>query len=163
MMSEATNIPTRWSLLGRLKDWGDEKSWREFFNTYWRLIYSVALRAGLNDTQAQEVAQETIIAVAKKMPEFRCDPARGSFKGWLLQITWRRIADPVRKRRREGKYIACQSLLPPPTEREDGTHTDSVERMADPAGFDLEKIWAEEWEKHVLETALQRVKGQANA
>ena len=47
--------------------------------------------------------------------------------------------------------------------REEGTGTDAVERMADPAGFDLEKVWAEEWEKHLLESALEQVKQQANA
>ena len=30
-------IPTRASLLGRLKDWDDHASWREFFDTYWKL------------------------------------------------------------------------------------------------------------------------------
>jgi RNA polymerase sigma-70 factor (ECF subfamily) len=162
-MPEATNIPTRWSLLERLKDWDDERSWLEFFNTYWRLIYSVALRAGLNDTEAQEVVQETVIAVAKKMAEFKCDPAHGSFKGWLLQITWRRIADQVRKRHREGKHFPAPNALRSAAQGQEATRTDTVERAPDPAGFDLENIWAEEWEKHVLESALEQVKQQANA
>jgi len=34
----ADSIPTRSSLLGRLKDWEDQESWRDFFETYWRLI-----------------------------------------------------------------------------------------------------------------------------
>lgn len=80
-------IPTRQSLLSRLKDWEDSDSWREFFQTYWHLIYNVAVKAGLTDAEAQEVVQETLIAVAKKMPNFRYDPAVDSFKGWLLQIT----------------------------------------------------------------------------
>ena len=32
-------IPTRRSLLSRLKNWDDQDSWRDFFNTYWKLIY----------------------------------------------------------------------------------------------------------------------------
>jgi hypothetical protein len=31
-------IPTRKSLLGRLKDWQDNESWQDFFDTYWKLI-----------------------------------------------------------------------------------------------------------------------------
>ena len=48
-MAENPNdfAPTRHSLLTRLKDWDDDKSWREFFDTYWKLIYSVALKSGL--------------------------------------------------------------------------------------------------------------------
>ena len=55
------SIPTRYSLLSRLQDWDDQESWRVFFDTYWRLIYSVAARSGLTESEAQDVVQETII------------------------------------------------------------------------------------------------------
>src|SRR3989454_10415663 len=74
------SLQTRWSLIGRLKDMDDQQSWQEFFDAYWKLIYSVALKAGLSDAEAQEVVQETGISVAKKMPEFKADPAAGAFK-----------------------------------------------------------------------------------
>src|SRR5687767_11139741 len=90
-------IPTRQSLLSRLKDWQDRDGWKEFFDTYWRLIYTVALKAGLTQSEAEEVVQDTVVSVSKQMPAFQYDQA-GSFKGWLLQITRRRIADQFRKR-----------------------------------------------------------------
>src|SRR5882762_11747856 len=80
-------IPTRDTLLSRLKDWQDEESWRDFFNIYWKLVYGFALKAGLSDQEAQEVVQETVITVARRIPEFRYDPARCSFKTWLLNLT----------------------------------------------------------------------------
>src|SRR6266478_5996435 len=76
-------IATRASLLGRLKDLGDVASWEEFYQTYRELIYSVARKAGLNETEAEEAVQETLISVAKKMPGFKYDPTVDSFKGWL--------------------------------------------------------------------------------
>src|SRR2546422_8175240 len=91
-------IPTRHSLLSRLKDWDDQDSWRDFFNTYWKLIYGAAIKSGLSDTEAQEVVQETVITIAKKINEFKTDPALGSFRGWLLHITRWRIADQFRRR-----------------------------------------------------------------
>src|SRR6516225_6696526 len=91
------SLPTRRSLLSRLRNLGDDASWRTFFDTYWLLIYNVARKSGLTDADAQDVVQETIIAVARKMPEFRYDPAKGSFKNWLLLITRRRIHDHLRK------------------------------------------------------------------
>src|SRR5258708_28438322 len=91
-------IPTRHSLLDGLKNWGDQTSWQDFFDTYWRLIYNVAVKAGLTDTEAQEVVQETVIAVARKIPEFKADPAHGSFSAWLMHTTRWRIADQFRKR-----------------------------------------------------------------
>jgi len=60
-------IPTRRSLLSRLKDWDDQESWRDFFNTYWKLIYATAIKAGLTHTEAEEVVQETVITISKKI------------------------------------------------------------------------------------------------
>src|SRR6202167_6324593 len=94
------SIITRYSLLSRLQDWQDNKSWQEFFESYWRLVYSVALRSGLTEMEAQEVVQETFICVAKSIHEFRRDRSKGSFKGWLRNITRWRIADQFRKRTR---------------------------------------------------------------
>src|SRR5512140_1436770 len=91
-------IPTRRSLLSRLKDWDDQESWRRFFETYGKLIYAVAIRAGLNDAEAQDVVQETVIVVARKIPGFQYDPALGSFKSWLLLIIRRRIEKQLKKR-----------------------------------------------------------------
>jgi len=93
-------IPTRRSLLTRLKNWDDQEGWREFFDTYWNLIYGVAIKAGLGDAEAQDVVQETVIAVAKKMQDFHYDPSIGTFKSWLLHTTRWKIADQFRKRLR---------------------------------------------------------------
>lgn len=99
-------IPTRWSLVERLKDASDQQSWREFFETYRRLILGVALKSGLTEAEAEEVLQETVISVAERMPVFKADPAAGSFKSWLLLVTRRRIADQFRKRPPEFESLA---------------------------------------------------------
>ena len=84
-MNDDEFIPTRRSLLSRLKDWEDQASWQEFFDTYSRLIYCIAVKAGLTDAEAQDVVQETVIVVARKIPGFKYDPALGSSAfSWLL-------------------------------------------------------------------------------
>jgi RNA polymerase sigma-70 factor (ECF subfamily) len=145
-------IPTRRSLLSRLRDVGDQESWGDFFETYWRLIYQVALKARLNETEAEEVVQETVISVAKEMPSFRYDPARGKFKGWLLQITRRRIADLVRKRM-QAAGISGQTPV-------ETVSAEQLENVCDPAGGGLEAIWDEEWERHLFNTAVENIKKQ---
>src|SRR5213595_918550 len=97
-MKNVSFAATRRSLVDRLVNWDDQKRWQEFFDTYWKLIYSAARKAGLTDAEAQEVVQETVITVAKKIDKLKYDPAIGSFKGWLLQITRWRIVDQFRKR-----------------------------------------------------------------
>ena len=145
-------IPTRRSLLSRLRDLGDQESWNDFFHSYWRLIYEVALKAGLSDAEAQEVVQETVISVAKQMPRFRYDPARGKFKGWLLQITRRRIADQVRKRMQVSGASGGHPV--------ETLNLEQIESVLDPAGCELEAIWAQEWEKHLFNAAVANIKKQ---
>ena len=144
-------LPTRQTLLSRLKNWDDQRSWQEFFDTYWRLIYSAALKAGLTDTEAQEVVQETIITVSRQMPEFKYNRQDGSFKGWLLQTTRWRISDQFRKRAPEGDAGASWP--------KDETGTAEVERVADPTAS-VETLWDEAWERNLVEAAVERVKGQ---
>src|SRR5262249_15210204 len=148
-------IPTRRSLLSRLKQWDDQESWQDFFKTYWKLIYGVAVRAGLSQSEAEDVVQETIISVARQMPNFQYNPAQGSFKSWLFLITQRRITDHLRKR-----YRRVQTVEPEPG----GTagRTALLERIQDPANAALETIWDEEWKQQLLEAALGRVKRQVD-
>ena len=91
------SLLTRRTLLSRLRNLDDQESWRTFFDLYWRLLYNVARRSGLDDADAQEIVQDTVVAVARKMPGFRYDPARGTFRQWLLRITRRRIVDHLRR------------------------------------------------------------------
>jgi RNA polymerase sigma-70 factor (ECF subfamily) len=147
-------IPTRRSLLLRLRDWDDQASWKEFFETYWKLIYGVARKAGLTDAEAQDVVQETIISVARKMPDFSYDPALGSFKAWLMQVTRWRITDHFRK-----KQYERQGRRYPREEPMDGNW---IDEQVDLGGFDLESVWNEEWTKHVLEAALAKVRQRSN-
>lgn len=138
-------IPTRQSLLSRLRDWDDKESWEYFFNTYSKLIYNAALRSGLNETEAQEVVQETVIKVAKQISDFEYDPSKGSFKGWLLKITQWRVSDQFRKRR---------DRPPAPGEAETS--------IAEAATYGFESKWEELWSENLLEVAMDRVKKRAD-
>src|SRR5437016_2589691 len=91
-------IPTRKSLLSRLKNWDDRESWNDFFNTYWKLIFFTAQKAGLTEAESQDVVQETVIGVCRKISEFKYDPKVGTFKSWLLRLTFWRIRDQFNKR-----------------------------------------------------------------
>ena len=148
-------IPTRRSLLTRLKDWGDQTGWQEFFDTYWRLIYGVALKAGLTDNEAQEVVQETMLEVAKKMPGFKYDPAVGSFKSWLLHTTKWKISGQFKRRRRQHREV----WLPPDPD----TSTEAPEELADAASLNWDQVWEAEWERNLLQAALEKVKLRVSA
>lgn len=143
-------LPTRRSLLSRLKDWEDHQSWQEFFDTYWKLIYSTALKTGLTEVEAQEVVQETVISVSRSMPKFRYDPSLGSFKTWLNRLIQWRIQDQFRKRRPDAQRpLPSQDVSP---------RTATIERIPDPKCEDNPSNWDEDWERNLLEVAMERVK-----
>ncbi len=59
-------LPTRQSLLSRLKVWDDHESWRDFFDTYWRLIYGLAVKSGLTNTEAEDGGRGSPAALWRK-------------------------------------------------------------------------------------------------
>jgi RNA polymerase sigma-70 factor (ECF subfamily) len=145
-------IPTRVTLLERLKDWQDQASWQRFFDTYWKLIYGVARKAGLTPAEAQDVVQETMFAAARHIPAFKYDPALGSFKAWLLNMTRWRITDQLRAR---GPLSLNR---PAPGDAAAGTTTDPADKVPDPAGPLLEEQWEADWQANLLEAAVANVK-----
>src|SRR6266481_1133095 len=142
-IAENDLIPTRLSLLTRLKNWNDQEGWKDFFDTYWRLIYSFAVKKGLNDSEAQDVVQDTVVSVLKNVPNY--DPKKAPFKVWLLNLTSWRIIDQFRRRSPQNE----------PLRR--GAETSTAERVPDPADR-VEAAWDEEWENNLLAAAVERVK-----
>jgi len=153
-MDETKFLATRSSLLGRMKNEEDQQSWLEFYNTYWKLIYNVARKSGLKDADAQDVVQETVLTVLRKIKEFEYNRDKGSFKGWLKVITRSRIMDHWRKSSRQPEKNTNQG-----TERETSGLDES---LPDPEGFELEKIWEQEWLSNIHSIALDRVKQQVS-
>ncbi len=146
---------TRSSLLRRVKDTQDQQSWQEFLDVYRKLILGFALKAGLNEDEAQEVVQETMIAAAKHLPEFRYDPKVCSFKTWLLNFSAWRVQDQVRKRQAPGAAARAGG-------RDDTDRTSTLRRLPDPAVSQFEAIWDQEWRTTLLEAALRQVKAKVD-
>ena len=72
----------------------------------------------------------------------------------MLHITRWRIADQFRKRK-----PAQPALVPRDST---GTRTPTIERIADPARFDLENAWDAEWQRNLLDAAIERVKAKVD-
>jgi RNA polymerase sigma-70 factor (ECF subfamily) len=97
MNTPPDSVPTRRSLLSRIKNPEDPESWRDFHDTCHPLIRTIALRAGLSATDADDVVQDTLLTVSRTIQNFNGDPGRGSFKGWLYHVTRSRTADHHRR------------------------------------------------------------------
>jgi RNA polymerase sigma factor (sigma-70 family) len=146
---------TRHTLVQRLKDLEDQESWQDFYNTYWRLIHTVAIRSGLSDSEAHDVVQETVLTVVKKIGDFQPGAEHGSFRSWLLHATRWRIADQLRKRAR----VPAQSMHG----TDDTARTSTIERIPDPSSEDLEAHWESNWKQNLMDAAIENVKARVDA
>ena len=103
--------------------------------------------------QLDDNGLETVIGVARKMESFRYDPSVCSFKGWLMHVTRCRIADQFRRRRPQNVPLAAPRA---------DTTAETTLNLHDPAADVLEGIWNEEWQKNLVDVAMDRVRRQAN-
>ena len=136
------SLATRASLLDRIRDVGNQASWREFFERYRGFIYGVARRKGLGHEDAEEVLQDTVVSVSKGLPRFVYRPEESSFRGWLTTITVRRVADQMRRASRRVETV--------PLKDEAGLEEGVAE--------DHPAQWDEEWMSNLCRVALDRLR-----
>ncbi len=85
-LSRMSQFDTRSTLLFRVRDARDQAAWSEFVDLYMPLVFSYALKMGLQEADAADAAQETLVLVVRAIPSFQYDSQKGSFRGWLLTI-----------------------------------------------------------------------------
>jgi len=114
---------TRVSLLARVRDLGDAEAWERFYELYAPLLQRFARGLGLSASDAQEVRDQCLAVLARELPRFDYDPARGSFKSWLYRVARAKVVDLRREQRpAEGAdWSRCAAHEPEP-----GAHWDSV-------------------------------------
>jgi RNA polymerase sigma factor (sigma-70 family) len=160
------SVHTRSSLLRGMQS-GDEDRWREFYERYAPVVRGFAIKAGLTETEADEVVQETCIGVARNICEFRYDPKVCRFKSWLLNLACWRVKNQLTKRQRWDERVHKAPDCPSPGNgrpalgfSDDSDRTASIERVPDPAPPVLEALWDEQWGARLLEAALEKVRAR---
>ena len=138
---------TRRTLLERLRrTCRDEAGWYDFFDTYSRLIYSVARKSGLEHSDAEDMVQATTLKVSQYIQRFEINPGRGKFRNWVCMITKQQIASHYRKLHRQ----------PPLAEWEPGK--EEVEPDIEDPVNQWDDLWENEYVHHVNDLALAEVK-----
>jgi RNA polymerase sigma factor (sigma-70 family) len=121
-MAEAPLPTTRATLLSQLRqDPSDQAGWDEFVELYGRHIYRWCRQWKLQDADAEDVTQDILVKLARKMRAFAYDPSR-SFRGWLKTVAhhaWRDFADSRRRARPAAGDSQVQELILTLEARED--------------------------------------------
>jgi RNA polymerase sigma factor (sigma-70 family) len=138
MKENPSKTITRVTLVAKLADIEDQKSWLRFFDRYYDLIKGCAMKVSpyFKEHDAEDVTQETIIAVARKIKGFEYDPKKGKFRGWLASIVRNKAKDLIRKNFRKKEVVF-----------------DEKNDLADAR----ELIGDEEWEAHIIRNARNEV------
>lgn len=132
---------TSHTLLSKMTD-PDDKDWDRFYNTYAKGMLAYARSCGCSKTQAEDILQETMVLLMKKLRSFEYDPTKGTFRGYLRRIVQRKIYRQFERLKRRGENRLSteweQSMVDP-------------DSLADP---DSDKV---HWRKLLVVTALQQI------
>ena len=128
---------TRRSLLARVRNLDDQTAWDEFYELYAPLMYRFARRHGLTPDDADEVRDQCLEVLARRMPDFAYDPSIGRFKSWLYRVVSGRIIDLRRRRVAQNADTA------------------ELKGLVDPQPTPTQ-AWEQHWRKEHLKYSLER-------
>lgn len=132
---------TTTSLLERLFDQADDEIWTIFHERYAAVLLSVARRMGLDEADARDAGQETLLTFVRDYRAAKYDRSKGRLGAWLVGILKHR----VQSLRRERQHIVGESRQGEPTTE-----------------FELERVWEEELRAKIVRDAfflLERTSG----
>jgi RNA polymerase sigma-70 factor (ECF subfamily) len=133
------------SLLDRLRDRSDADAWQRLVDLYTPLIRGWLRRHAQLDHDADDLVQEVLTIVVRKVPEFRREPRTGAFRRWLRTITVNCLRDYWRARGRR------------PVATGDSDVGRMLDQLEDPDS-DLSRLWDEEHDRHVTRRLLEQIR-----
>jgi RNA polymerase sigma-70 factor (ECF subfamily) len=132
---------TQPSLLSRVRDPSDQQAWAHFEAKYRELILRYCRRRGLQQADAEDVRQMTMMRLVRTLPQFMYDPERGRFRDYLYRVVKSAMND-VRSRPKS----ALTAVVP-----------DDLEALRAPQAPD-DGLWEQEWVDHHYRMAMAAVR-----
>jgi len=142
------NTVTSLTLLEGLRDPRNETAWRRFAERYQPMLLSFARKLGLNDSDALDAAQDTMLAFVTAYRDQVYDRGKGRLRSWLFGVAHHKVLDL--HRRRENERVL--------TDRSDATAFMATVESPDTA----ERVWEQEWQRAVLQACLSEVGKQVD-
>ena len=77
-----------------------DEAWAVFQARYRGVILNWCLRRGLSPDGAEDLTQDVLLKLFQQLPQYKHDPSRGQFRGWLKAVVNNALTDFWRKQRR---------------------------------------------------------------
>src|SRR5262249_48837172 len=102
-MNRPAESSTGSTLLGLLESPTEGTAWDRFVKRYGPKVHDWCRWQGVQEADAQDVTQQVLTILVRKLPEFAYDPASGNFRGWLRTVTLHALHDYLEAQRRPGR------------------------------------------------------------
>jgi RNA polymerase sigma-70 factor (ECF subfamily) len=138
-------METSVSLLERLAGAPSDDDWRRLDDVYQPLLRAWMARAGVADSDADDLVQEILLVVFREVAGFEWR-GQGAFRAWLRTILAHRVRD----------YFRGQKYRP--TATGDSDFLRQLDELESPDSA-LGRLWDREHDEHVAAALMQRVQG----
>ena len=135
------------SLLGRLQADPQSPAWGRLVEIYEPLVRGWLRRHDVLTQDADDLVQEVMAVVVRRLPEFEHNRRPGAFRTWLRSIAVNCLRDQWRSRRRR------------PTATGDSDFQELLAQLEDPASG-MSQLWDQEHDRHVTHRLLELLKGE---
>jgi RNA polymerase sigma-70 factor (ECF subfamily) len=133
------------SLLERLRQGPNDTAWRNMVDLYSPLIRNWLRRYALPEADVDDLVQDVLAVVVRKLPDFRKKPQIGAFRRWLRTITVYCLRDFWRAQRFVPRALGS------------GDFAGVLDQLED-SESDLSKVWDQEHDDHITRRLLEMIR-----
>lgn len=137
-------------LLEGLRQPGNDTVWAQFDQRYRPMIVSYARRLGLGEDDAQDAAQQTLIAFNTSYQDGKYEREKGRLRTWLFGIARNQILNARRRRQKREVQVVDAS-----------GETQFFNRVEDEG--EMAELWEQEWREAVLRQCLEEIRREFDA
>jgi RNA polymerase sigma-70 factor, ECF subfamily len=98
------------TLLEKLRDPQDAGAWQRFVELYVPLLFYWARQLPLKGAGPEDLVQDILLKLVQKLPEFKYDRERGSFRNWLQTLCQNHWRDHWRKPANRVRHVGAATL-----------------------------------------------------
>jgi RNA polymerase sigma factor (sigma-70 family) len=139
---------TRQTLIAKIRNQHDHRSWEEFVYFYQRYIFAVVQKMGVSGPDCEDLVQKVLLALWEKLPSFEYTPDKCKFRSWMSQVIRNIVIGHFRKSQRHRNDHERASLIRLNEENEDH-ELPSIYEVAE-----------REWKLHIANMAWENIKDE---